>query len=277
MIKTIFAIPLLCSLLAHSFNFSYGVVSLFPPYRFVSISNFILFVMKKNWLGITLLGLLFVFACGCTGGGSSDDSYNELGKYGIKSGIVEFAPIEIMGVTTKQTIYFEDYGNTELEENISVGNIFGLTSKTYSVSLVKDGYVYTYDILKLENGKDVTEKVLTKAKLVPDMLSAMQQFSISEDMKKNFDYREEGFEIVAGVKGIKYSICLNKDFPDSRITGVHYKNVVLKTQLGGVLVVASRFEENPPIPSSKFKLPAGYTVQELDINNLGNLQGDTIE
>jgi len=232
--------------------------------------------MKKNWFGTAAAGSLLLFVWGCSESGSSSGYFTDSDKkYEIKSGIVEFSPIEIMGVTTKRTIYFDDYGNTELEESISEGNIFGLTSKSHSVSMVKDGFAYIYDIQKLENGKDITEKVVTKTKLVPDMLSTMQQFALSEEMKKSFDYREEGNETVAGVRGVKYSVCLNKDFPDSRITGVHYKNVVLKTELGGMLVVANRFEENPQIPTSTFKLPVGYTVQELDLNNLESPQSET--
>ena len=227
----------------------------------------------KNWLGIAAVSLLLFY--GCTDSDSSNGSMGGNGKYGIKSGIVEFAPVKIMGVTTTRTIYFDDYGNTEMEETLSEGNVFGLTSKLHSITLVKEGYVYTYDVQKLENGKDVTEKVLTKARLIPDMFSSMQQFAISDDMKKTFGYKEEGRETVAGVKGIKYSICSNKDFPESRISGVHYKNIVLKTELGGVIVIATRFEKNPFIPSSKFMLPVGYTVQDLDIVSSERIQSDT--
>lgn len=220
--------------------------------------------MKTYWFSQLVSGFLLVFASGCTPSGPTDRPLNESQKYGIKSGIVEFSPVDIMGVVTKRTIYFDDYGSTELEETIAKGNVFGLTSELHSVSLVKDGYVYTYDLHKLENGNDITSKVVTKARLVPYMLSSLQQFSITKEMKKNLSYKEEGHEDVAGVRGTKYSICLNKDFPESIISGVHYKNVVLKTHLGGVLVIASRFQENPQLPTSLFLLPEGYTVHDLD-------------
>ncbi|SDD22794.1 hypothetical protein [Williamwhitmania taraxaci] len=226
--------------------------------------------MKMYWISKWVLGFIFIFVWGCSPSGSNDQPFNESRKYGIKSGIVEFAPIDIMGVVTKRTIYFDDYGSTEREETIAKGNIFGLTSESHSISLVKDGYVYTYDLHKLENGKDITSKVVTKARLVPYMLLSLQQFSITKEMKKNISYKEEGYEVVAGFRGNKYSICLNKDFPESIISGVHYKNVVMKTHLGGVLVIASRFQENPQIPTSLFLLPKGYTVHDLDVNNEGN-------
>lgn len=231
-------------------------------------------VMTRNWFGrlVVFLSLISVGGCSWFNKDSADEAS---GRYGLKSGIVEFTPVVIMGVKTQRTIYFDDYGNTEVEETISEGDIFGLTSKTHSIALIKDGFLYTYDVLKLENGRDVTKKVLTKAKVMPDMLIGMQQFTISEELKKNYDYKQEGYEKVAGVKGIKYSVCLNRDFPEIRIEGVQYKNVVVKTELGGIFVVASRFVENPDIPASRFALPVGYTLQELDWNSVGELPSDS--
>jgi len=230
--------------------------------------------MVRNWFGrlVVFFSLISVSGCSWFNKDSADETS---GRYGLKSGIVEFTPVVIMGVKTQRTIYFDDYGNTEVEETISEGDIFGLTSKTHSVALIKDGFIYTYDVLKLENGRDVTKKVITKAKVTPDLLIGMQQFTISEELKKSYDYKHEGYENVAGVKGVKYSLCLNKDLPGKRIEGVHYKNVVVKTELGGIIVVASRFVENPDMSASLFVLPVGYTLQELDWNRVSDTPSDS--
>ncbi|NSW46022.1 MAG: hypothetical protein HPY79_09450 [Bacteroidales bacterium] len=178
-------------------------------------------------------------------------------RYGIKSGIVYYEPIDIMGIKTTQILYFDDYGKKECRETFAEGNIMGIKTKKHSMSILDGDYSINFDLENITNNKDELKKEATKVN-IKAVMSNMDLSALTEEMKKQMDYKEEGTEQVAGVTGTKYSVKLGS----GRIYGVMYKNVPLKTDMAQIKMVASKFEENAIIPAEKFMVPADYKIIE---------------
>jgi len=189
-------------------------------------------------------------------------------KYELKSGIVTYKPIEFMkGMSTKETLYFDEYGKKEAKVSVTETNIMGISNKETSVSINDGDYMITYSLEKIENGKNVTEKVAKKSKLTEDMQAMINMSAMFTDTKKlveQFDYKEEGTETVAGITGKKFSLKLDKAKSD-RIFVVTYKNILLKTEMMKIKIEAEKFEENVAVPADKFVVPAGYKIEEVDM------------
>ncbi len=200
---------------------------------------------------------------------SSDAAADSSAKrYDLKSGIVHYEPVDMMGIKITQTLYFDDYGQKEAKEIVTESDIMGMKSVEHKMEIMDGDYDIAYQVKKTVNGKDETSKEATKTDM--KQLREMGQMiaaNASEEMKKNLDYREEGTEQVAGVTGTKYSIALNKEAPDARIYGVIYKNIMLKSAMNGMNILASRIEENAPVPATKFQIPSGYSVKEVNLGN----------
>lgn len=235
--------------------------------------------MKRATNILLLLALTILF--GCSGKSDSEKSGGESkpaeassssmpNRYEIKSGIVYYEPVEIMGVKTVETMYFDDYGKREAKETVTESNIMGMKTREHKMDITDGDYAISYEVEKIINGKDETSKEATKTNLkdFKEMAMMMGKALDPEEMKRNFDYREEGTEQIAGVTGTRYSVALNKEQPDARAYGVIYKNIVLKSEMANIAIKASRIEENVSVPSEKFEVPAGYTVKEVDVNKM---------
>jgi len=228
----------------------------------------------KRTAGILLLSAMTLMT-GCSGkqdsaksGSTAESSSSSMPqRYELKSGIVHYAPMVIMGIKTVQTLYFDDYGRREARESVTDSNIMGMTSHERKMDITDNDAVISFEVEKIVNGKDETSKEATKTSMkdVREMAMKMGSAFDPDEMKKNFDYREEGTEIVAGVTGKKYSISLNKEKTDARVYGVLYKNISIKSQMGGITMQAEKIEENAAVPSSKFEVPAGYTIREVNL------------
>ncbi|HUW04996.1 MAG TPA: hypothetical protein VMW01_01935 [Williamwhitmania sp.] len=214
---------------------------------------------------IRIAAILLLFADGC-GLGRRNDSHPNSNSVDnrLKSGIVVFSPIKILGVHVSSTLYFDDYGQKQLIETFNEGDDFGLSGRSHSINLIRDGYLYSFDLFREENGDDMTENMVLKRVLSTTLLAAYPQFLLSDSMKRFMDYREEGSEFLLGVLGTKFSYSLYHEYPQRRMHGVHFNNVVLKTEINGVEVVAQTFSKNPNIPDQQFDLPIGYNIQDYD-------------
>lgn len=233
--------------------------------------------MKKfasRTAGVALLSVMTVIS-GCSKSDNPvSDAVSSLSseslpkRYEIKSGIVHYEPQNLMGMgTTTQTLYFDDYGRKEAVETVTESNVMGIRTHEHAMRIT-DGYTsISYEIKKTVNGKDETSKVATKSDIreLQEMAQMMAMSLDVNELKKNMDYREEGTESIAGVTGKKYSVAMNKELPDARVYGVMYKNIVLKSEMGSISMKAASIEENVAVPASKFAIPAGYTVQEVNV------------
>ena len=227
----------------------------------------------KRTTGVLLLSTLTLVS-GCskksdsekTGSPAQSSSIATPKRYELQSAIVTYEPMVIMGIKSVSTLYFDDYGSREARETVTDSNIMGMKSHEKKVDITDGDYLISYEVEKVVNGKDETSKVATKTDLKKIRKMAMQMGAeIGEQMKKDFDYREEGTEVVAGVTGTKYSISLNKEKKDQRVYGVLYTKIALSTQMGGITIKAAKIEENASIPAAKFEVPAGYTIKEVDL------------
>lgn len=180
-------------------------------------------------------------------------------RYGIKSGIVYYEPMDFMGMKSTQVLYFDDYGKKECRETIIEGNIMGMKTKKRSVSIIDGDYSINFDLENITNNKDELKKEATKVNIKSAMAN-MDLSALTEEMKKQMDYKEEGTEEVAGITGTKYSVKFGSG--SNRIYGVMYKNVPLKADMGQIKLVASKLEENATIPAEKFTVPSDYKIIE---------------
>lgn len=184
-------------------------------------------------------------------------------RYGLKSGIVYYEPMEMMGIKTTQILYFDDYGKKESRETVTEGEIMGMKTKKRSISYLDGKYQISFDLENISNGKDELQKIATRTDMSNNPFANMDLSTLTDAMKKEFEYVEEGTEEVAGVTGTKYSVKLDKTAKE-KVKGVMYKNVPLKVDMGPIKVVAQKFEQNVSVPATVFAVPEGYTIQDVD-------------
>jgi hypothetical protein len=235
--------------------------------------------MKKIIISILPIVIFTIISCGSgkqnnSSALQSDSTANKetsKGKYQIKSGIVHYKTMDFGGVKSTETLYFDDFGNKEYKETDLETSMMGYTSNEKKINISMDGYSYTFDISKMKNGKNILVKEIKKRKKT--MMGGMSSEAIAamgEEMKKQMDFKDEGTEIVAGVVGKKVSMAMDKTKPDQRIISVTYKNILLKSDMGGIQIVVDKLEENADIPSSKFVLPSDYNIIDTDTDSGNN-------
>jgi hypothetical protein len=171
------------------------------------------------------------------------------GKYALKSGIVEYKT-QMMGMDVKQILSFDDYGKKEVQE-VEM-DVMG--TKIHTVTLNKDGYVYTIDMVR---------KTGTKTPSYSNS-SNIDFENLSEQMVKDMNLKKLGTEEFLGKTCEKMSI----DYTKMKMKGnfLVYKGVALKMEndLGGMKMnlIAEKFVENPEIPAAKFEIPADVKITE---------------
>ena len=169
------------------------------------------------------------------------------GKYAIKSGIVEYKT-QMMGMDMKQTLTFDDYGQKEATD--MEADMMGV--KIHTVTITKDGYIYTLDMEK-KTGTKISGKS-------PDI----DFENLSEEMVKDMNLKKEGTEEYLGKTCEKMSI----DYTKMKMKGTFlvYKGVALKsdTDMGTMKMqlIGEKFVENAELPSSKFEVPADVKITE---------------
>jgi len=172
------------------------------------------------------------------------------GKYELKSGIVAYKT-QIMGMETRQTLSFDDYGKKEATDIMM--EMMG--TKIHTVTLTKEGYVYTLDMVN---------KTGTKAPANPSNNANIDFQNLSREMEKEMNLKKEGTETFLGKTCEKISI----DYAKMQMKGsfLVYKGVALKvdTDMGTLKMnlTAESFEENPQIPTEKFEIPADIVITE---------------
>ncbi len=137
------------------------------------------------------------------------------GKFGIKSGIVEYTT-KMMNMDINQTITFDDFGAKQLTESIM--DFAGTNMST--VTLMKDGYIYTYDL---------NSKIGTKQKMVGINGADIDFRNLTAEMEKQMNIKKEGKEDYAGKTCEKYSI----DYKEGSMKGTFlvWEGIALKTDV----------------------------------------------
>ena len=222
--------------------------------------------MKKTLLLVQVIGLTLLMACnsGKQGSGTGKNG----GPYGVKSGIVIYKPMNMMGMSISQTIYFDDYGNKETREVITQGSMMGQNVQTRAFDIREGLTSIHYELENIKNGQNIATKEAYKQTIPKELLEEQYFSSLSDDLKKKLKYSENGTETVAGLTGTKYTMSPDSANPNMVATGVHYKNILLKLEMGGISVVAEKVELDAKVPADKFKVPEGFTIVDKNKNAL---------
>jgi hypothetical protein len=181
---------------------------------------------------------------------AANETATPKGKYTIKSGIVEYKT-QMMGMNMKQVMSFDDYGKKEVTE-IKM-EMMGV--KIHTVTLNKDGYVYTIDMVK---------KTATKSPSYQGSNQNIDFENLSEEMAKDMKLKKEGTEVFMGKTCEKMSI----DYEKMNMKGIYlvYKGVPLMvdTDMGTMKMklIGEKFVENSVIPAENFEVPADIKIQE---------------
>lgn len=231
--------------------------------------------MKRILILVQVIGLtaLMTFNTGCSNkkGSNSDQLYGE------KSGIITFKPMEMMGVKVNQTMYFDDFGKKEVRELIVEGAMMGNQMRQHTIDIRDGNTIYHYEIESIEGGVNKATKNAYKSDLTPEMTEKMNMTNMSEAMKAKLQFKEIGKETVAGLDGIKYTICPDSTSPQNIITGVHYKNIPLKVSMGPMVLEVEKIDFNTKIPAEKFKVPADYTIVDRPEAGMPQMPAETTE
>jgi hypothetical protein len=151
----------------------------------------------------------------------------------------------------KQVMSFDDYGNKEVTEVMM--EMMG--TKIHTVTLNKDGFVYTIDMVK---------KTATKSPSYQGSNQNIDFENLSEQMVKDMKLKKEGSEEFLGKTCEKMSI----DYEKMKMKGSYlvYKGVPLMvdTDMGTMKMklIGEKFVENPVIPAEKFEVSADIKIQE---------------
>lgn len=212
-----------------------------------------------NFLAVSIVFLCFQFgSCKNKSSQSVTDSSNKeelirdipKGKYGIKSGIVEYKT-SIMGMDAKQIITFDDFGKTELTEVIM--DVMGV--KIHSATLNTGGFVYNYDVIKKSGTKTSVTTVKT-----PDI----DFENMTKEMMQDMNIKKHGSENFLGKNCQQVSIDSKK--LEMKGNYLIYKGIPLKvnTDVGTIkmILIAEKFIENPAIPTDKFRVPSDVEFTE---------------
>jgi len=228
--------------------------------------------MKKFLILVQVIGLTILMACNSGGLGSKGGNPDQ--PYGEKSGIVNYKPMDMMGVKVTQTLYFDDFGKKEMRETMVEGNMMGMEMRQHTVEIRDGNIVYHYEIENVSGGQDRATKNAYKSTLPPEMYEQLNVQAYSAAFKTKLSYKDEGKETVAGIEGIKYSIAPDSANPENRITGVHFKNIPLKVSMGQMEIIADKVDFGAKVPAEKFKVPEGYTVMDQPKEQMPQMPAD---
>ncbi|MFI5171855.1 MAG: hypothetical protein ACHQFW_05665 [Chitinophagales bacterium] len=184
-------------------------------------------------------------------------SENGKGKYQIKSGnFTTKAQTQMMGsgMDTYTITYFDDYGAKELTESVTKMDMGGMKMETHTYSLVKDQTMYSW-----EQGKTTGTKYNFS-----DMMKNMNYETFSEEMKKQYNYKELGTETVLGKTCKKISVEIQKG---SSATVCTWKGISMRSEVNvagmPMTMEVTELNENASTDASKFEIPSDVTFTEM--------------
>jgi len=202
-------------------------------------------MMKK----LLFLSLLFVFI-------STQVLYAKTERYEVKSGMVTYnitGSGNIMGMEHEthghKTLYFEDYGNVEVQETEETSTMMGRIEKQHRLVKIQDGMVYSVDY---------KQKMITKG----DMSQLMHGKDISKmgkEMLKEMGGKKIGEGEVLGLSCEVWEVMGTKMWMHKGVTLKIKSNIMGMTHKEE----ATEVKFGISIPSDKLKLP-DYPTQSME-------------
>ncbi len=201
--------------------------------------------MKK----LLFIALLLVFV-------SSQALYAKMKRYEVKSGMVTYTITgggNIMGIKNEahghKTLYFDAYGNVEVQETEETATTMGRTEKRHRLVKIENGMVYSVDF---------KQKVITKQDM-SQMIQGKDMSKMGKEMLEEMGGKKVGNGEVLGfsckiweVMGTK--IWMHKGVTlkiESNVMGMIHKEEATEVKFG------------TSIPSDKLKLP-DYPIQSME-------------
>ena len=224
--------------------------------------------MRKIIYGLLVISLAGNMACNKKSSSKGDKIYD------VETAIVHYQTVDMQGMKMTRTAYISDYGRKESQEVLTEGVMpgTGQTVKVRQVDIRDGNVVYSFQLEHSMMGKDSVRKEAVKMNIPAEEMNQLNLFS--EANKKKFSYKEEGTEMIAGLKGTKFSLAPDSTNPASRITAVHYKNIPVKFPMGpGMDFVAEKIELGVNIPGDRFKVPAGYKITDQSMPGMPGAKG----
>ena len=188
--------------------------------------------------------IIAILAAFCVGAQAQEKLYT------VKSGVVTME-MNMMGQNIVQKVYFDDYG----VKKATVSNFNGQDSR----QIVVDG-----ETIMINDA----EKTAMKMPMM-GMQETVNFSNLDEKTMKKYKVQELGKETVAGKECTKYSVTLFMMGQPQKQTVWVYKGITLKStsksDFGDMNQTATKLEENVEVPASMFTVPAGVTIQEMDM------------
>ncbi len=201
--------------------------------------------MKK----LLLVGLSIVYVM-------TQGLYAKTKRYDVASGMVVYTISgsgNIMGITHTssghKTLYFEDYGNIQVEETEETSTTMGRTEKNHELVKIQDGMVYTVDFRRkviIKQDMSMLMKNKDMQKIGKEMLKSMGGKKVGNDTVLGFPC--EVWELMGSKIWMHKGVTLKVE---SNIMGMTHKEVATEVKFG------------MPVPADKLKLP-DYPIQSLE-------------
>lgn len=191
-------------------------------------------------------------ASGATAEAASETEGAGKGQYQVKSGVF-VSGIDFMGEQTVTT-YFDDYGAKQA--TVTVVEVMGTKSET--VQITADGWVYSYDPEKKEGTK---MKMLTSAgaaAAMPDIAA------LTDEMKKEMKFEELDTRTIAG----KEATGMKLEAMGMPMKTWIWKGIPMRTEveMGGkkpMVTEVKSVEVDVPVPAERFVVPADIKITEI--------------
>lgn len=190
----------------------------------------------------------------------STDSNHEAkagdGRYGIKSGkiISETMLPNGMGKTTVMQI-FDDYGNLEKTTTTSEITAYGVNNTKINYGIMRDHAMYSW-----ADGETTGSRMSLEGKMD---VSKLNYNKLSDDLKKQFNIKEEGKENILGKNCDVYAL----DYMGAKGKVYIWKGITMKSDMAmagmNVTIQVISIDENAAISSDQFALPADVTFTEI--------------
>ncbi|NOU47683.1 MAG: hypothetical protein HOO86_11565 [Bacteroidales bacterium] len=220
--------------------------------------------MKKTILSVMSFVIAMI--------GFAQQDYMNMKQFDVKSGKIEY---KIEGKTNgTKTLWFDDYGRYQYEHTVTSTKMFGMTTKAESLKIRDKEWMYDINLVEKTGTKMHVDNANEMLNGVTDATTDDQLKKFGEDMQKDMDMKDGGTESFLG------RTCKVTTSGKLNSKTWEYKRIFLKStvELGGILgssnEEATSFEENISIPASKFTVPSGIEIQEIDLNNIYGVEGE---
>ncbi|MDF1546429.1 MAG: hypothetical protein P1P88_01315 [Bacteroidales bacterium] len=199
----------------------------------------------KNLLIFALMAM-FVIACNSNGTNdaeNNDEQSSGIKKYDIESGYITYK-MSMMGMDTKTTMYFKDYGKTEA----SITEMEMMGQKSTTKMLRKDNIVYSYSL---------EQKMGTKMKMGAEDIAAEGEMGRLDEktIVDQMGGTKMGTEKILGKECVVYEVTID----DAKSKYWIWENMVFKMVASQnqmeVTMEAVDFKETSDFPAGTFDVP----------------------